>query len=88
MLTNSNPGNHEFDKGPELLADMLDKLTMPILCTNIDVSREPRLERIPGWGTQVRKDPRVGTPEDGDPRGWGSQRMGIPEGGDPGRDLF
>ena len=42
MLTNSNPGNHEFDKGPELLADMLDKLTMPILCANIDVSREPR----------------------------------------------
>ena len=83
MLTNSNPGNHEFDKGPELLADMLDKLTMPILCTNIDVSREPRLERIPGWGPQ-----RMEIPGDGDPRGWGSQRMGIPEGGDPGRDLF
>lgn len=36
-------GNHEFDKGPGLLAGMIERATFPIVSANIDVSREPLL---------------------------------------------
>ena len=32
-------GNHEFDDGPEGLADFLDKVTFPVISGNIDVSQ-------------------------------------------------
>jgi 5'-nucleotidase len=37
------PGNHEFDKGPGLLAGMIDRANFPIVAANLDVSREPLL---------------------------------------------
>ena len=37
-------GNHEFDKGPELLAALAAKADFPLLGATIDCSREPRLE--------------------------------------------
>lgn len=36
-------GNHEFDDGPEGLADFLDKVSFPVLSANIDVSKNNRL---------------------------------------------
>ncbi|MDO8884573.1 MAG: bifunctional metallophosphatase/5'-nucleotidase [Pseudotabrizicola sp.] len=32
-------GNHEFDDGPEGLADFLDKVTFPVISGNVDVSQ-------------------------------------------------
>ncbi|GGG67410.1 multifunctional 2',3'-cyclic-nucleotide 2'-phosphodiesterase/5'-nucleotidase/3'-nucleotidase [Salipiger pallidus] len=41
-------GNHEFDNGPDGLADFLDKVEFPVLSANIDVSGEERLSgRVP-----------------------------------------
>jgi 5'-nucleotidase len=37
------PGNHEFDKGPELLAGMMKRANFPIVSANLDVSQEPAL---------------------------------------------
>lgn len=36
-------GNHEFDDGPDGLADFLDKVSFPVLSANIDVSANNRL---------------------------------------------
>ena len=36
-------GNHEFDNGPEGLAEFLDKVSLPVLSANIDVSQNNRL---------------------------------------------
>ncbi len=36
-------GNHEFDDGPDGLADFLDKVSFPVLSANIDVSQNNRL---------------------------------------------
>lgn len=37
------PGNHEFDKGPEVLGRFLDSLHVPALAANLDVRAEPAL---------------------------------------------
>jgi 5'-nucleotidase / UDP-sugar diphosphatase len=37
-------GNHEFDDGPGELAKFLDGLKVPVVTSNIDVSKEPRLQ--------------------------------------------
>jgi 5'-nucleotidase len=37
-------GNHEFDKGPKLLARLADEAHFPLLGANIDVAAEPRLQ--------------------------------------------
>jgi len=37
------PGNHEFDKGPEVLGRFLDSLHVPALAANLDVQAEPAL---------------------------------------------
>ncbi len=37
------PGNHEFDQGPEVLGKALDYATVPMICANLDVSKEPAL---------------------------------------------
>jgi len=37
------PGNHEFDKGPEVLGRFLDSLHVPALAANLDVRSEPAL---------------------------------------------
>ena len=37
-------GNHEFDKGPELLARLAGEADFPLLGANIDCSREPLLD--------------------------------------------
>ncbi|HZH28993.1 MAG TPA: 5'-nucleotidase C-terminal domain-containing protein [Azospirillaceae bacterium] len=37
-------GNHEFDDGPAELAKFLDGLKTPVVTSNIDTSREPRLQ--------------------------------------------
>lgn len=39
-------GNHEFDKGPAILADFAKDAKFPILSCNIDVSAEPSLKSI------------------------------------------
>jgi len=36
-------GNHEFDSGPGTLGQFIDKAGFPVLCANIDVSKEPTL---------------------------------------------
>jgi 5'-nucleotidase len=36
-------GNHEFDEGPGLLASLISMARFPIVSSNIDVSKEPRL---------------------------------------------
>jgi len=38
------PGNHEFDQGPEVLGKALDYSTVPMICANLDVSNEPALK--------------------------------------------
>ena len=37
------PGNHEFDQGPEVLGKALNYATVPMICANLDVSNEPAL---------------------------------------------
>jgi 5'-nucleotidase / UDP-sugar diphosphatase len=36
-------GNHEFDEGPDGLANFIELLQFPVVCANLDVSRLPRL---------------------------------------------
>ncbi|CAG8577893.1 5'-nucleotidase [Rhizophagus irregularis DAOM 181602=DAOM 197198] len=36
-------GNHEFDNGPEVLTDHFSRLTMPIVCANINTTLNPTL---------------------------------------------
>ena len=43
-------GNHEFDKGPELLGGLVANARFPIVSANVDVSAEPALAgRIPPY---------------------------------------
>lgn len=37
------PGNHEFDKGPEVLGRFLDSLHVPALAANLETGNEPAL---------------------------------------------
>ena len=39
-------GNHEFDKGPEVLAEFIAGAKFPILGANLDVSRDPHLKGL------------------------------------------
>jgi 5'-nucleotidase / UDP-sugar diphosphatase len=49
-------GNHEFDKGPSVLADFVDKSGFPVLCSNFDFSKEPALAgKIKPW-TVIQKN--------------------------------
>ncbi|WP_122519545.1 bifunctional metallophosphatase/5'-nucleotidase [Pannonibacter phragmitetus] len=42
-------GNHEFDDGPQGLADFLADVTFPVISGNTDVSNEPLLkDKVPG----------------------------------------
>lgn len=42
-------GNHEFDDGPQGLADFLEKVEFPVLSGNIGVENEPSLKgKVPG----------------------------------------
>jgi 5'-nucleotidase len=46
-------GNHEFDFGPDVLADFIESFTLtdpPFLSSNLDVSQEPRLQALVGSG--------------------------------------
>jgi 5'-nucleotidase len=46
-------GNHEFDFGPDVLADFIESFTLtdpPFLSSNLDVSQEPRLQALGGSG--------------------------------------
>jgi 5'-nucleotidase len=36
-------GNHEFDKGPEVLARYIEAVNFPVLCANLDATAEPAL---------------------------------------------
>jgi len=36
-------GNHEFDKGPEVLARYIEAVNFPVLCANLDATAEPVL---------------------------------------------
>jgi len=38
------PGNHEFDLGPETFGKALDYCTVPVICANMDFSNEPALK--------------------------------------------
>ena len=39
-------GNHEFDRGPAFLADMLAQARFPVLAANLDAARDKRLEGL------------------------------------------
>jgi len=39
-------GNHEFDKGPALLADFAESVKFPVLACNLDLSAEPALAAV------------------------------------------
>ena len=42
-------GNHEFDDGPEKLADFIEAVRFPVISGNIDVNGEPLLKgKVPG----------------------------------------
>ena len=45
-------GNHEFDFGPDVLADFIDGVEpeIPFLSANLDLSREPRLQALADAG--------------------------------------
>ncbi|MGH7559356.1 MAG: bifunctional metallophosphatase/5'-nucleotidase [Gemmatimonadota bacterium] len=46
-------GNHEFDFGPDVLADFIESFSLttpPFLSSNLDVSQEPRLQALAGSG--------------------------------------
>lgn len=38
-------GNHEFDKGPDFLADLLEKAKFPVLSANIELPENSRLKK-------------------------------------------
>jgi 2',3'-cyclic-nucleotide 2'-phosphodiesterase (5'-nucleotidase family) len=49
-------GNHEFDKGSQMLADFIDEADFPVMCANFDFSNESTLNgKLPAW-TIVEKD--------------------------------
>lgn len=39
-------GNHEWDDGPSTVARFWSNLKMPIVCANIDFSKEPELAKL------------------------------------------
>ncbi len=39
-------GNHEFDDGPEVLRGFMDAVEFPVLLSNADVSKEPKLADV------------------------------------------
>lgn len=39
-------GNHEFDDGPKLLKKYFPQLKMPVVCANIDYSKNPDLGKL------------------------------------------
>ena len=54
-------GNHEFDDGPEGLADFIDKAHFPVLSGNTDVSAVPRLAgRVPEYMIRTIGGERIG----------------------------
>ena len=64
-------GNHEFDDGPEVLAEFVDAVDFPVLMSNADVSGEPALADTIMKSTVVEKGgERIGliglTPQDTD----------------------
>lgn len=43
-------GNHEFDLGPEVLANFIGKARFPVLCANFDFSKEePLKDSVKNW---------------------------------------
>ncbi|MGE0087623.1 MAG: choice-of-anchor I family protein [Desulfococcaceae bacterium] len=54
-------GNHEFDKGPELLSDIIGMADFPIIAANMDVSSEPSLAgKIPPYIIKEISGTKVG----------------------------
>jgi 2',3'-cyclic-nucleotide 2'-phosphodiesterase (5'-nucleotidase family) len=49
-------GNHEFDKGSEVLADFIKKLSFPVVSSNVDVHLDPFLAPIKGSGIPERAE--------------------------------
>ncbi len=39
-------GNHEFDRGPEFLSDLLEHARFPVLAANIEINNLPELEKV------------------------------------------
>ncbi|WP_346899035.1 5'-nucleotidase C-terminal domain-containing protein [uncultured Roseibium sp.] len=64
-------GNHEFDDGPEVLRGFMDAVEFPVLMSNADVSKEPKLADVLMPSTVIeRGGEKIGliglTPEDND----------------------
>lgn len=54
-------GNHEFDNGPQVLAQFIKTTTFPIVSANIDVSKSPELrQRIKPYIIVQKNDVRIG----------------------------
>lgn len=48
-------GNHEFDDGPEVLRGFMDAVEFPVLMSNADVSKEPKLANVLKKSTVIEK---------------------------------
>jgi len=54
-------GNHEFDDGPEALANFIDKAEFPVISGNIEVNGEPALKgKVPGVLILEKGGERIG----------------------------
>ncbi len=54
-------GNHEFDKGPETLSDFVSNAGFPVVCANIDFSREELLAgKISPWTIVTKNGEKYG----------------------------
>jgi 5'-nucleotidase len=53
-------GNHEFDLGPEPLANFINGARFPVVSANTDVSREPRLAKVRPYAVLYVGGERVG----------------------------
>jgi 5'-nucleotidase / UDP-sugar diphosphatase len=55
------PGNHEFDKGPRMLASLISMANFPVVSSNIDVSKEPSLAgRLAPYAVRTIGEEKIG----------------------------
>ncbi|WP_186577120.1 bifunctional 2',3'-cyclic-nucleotide 2'-phosphodiesterase/3'-nucleotidase [Aquibacillus kalidii] len=85
------PGNHEFDKGPTVLANFIKNATFPIVSSNIDYTNENELSGLleaPGTFEGAGIYPYVVIDVNGEKVGlFGLTTEDTPEASSPGEDI-